>query len=58
MASAFNDRAQCLEMLLRGRGMQLATILEPLLIVAMGVVVGVIVLAVLQPIIELNSWVK
>lgn len=38
--------------------MQLASILEPLLILAMGVVVLMIVLAVLMPIIELNSFVK
>ncbi|MBH1979737.1 MAG: type II secretion system inner membrane protein GspF, partial [Comamonadaceae bacterium] len=36
------------------RSMQLATILEPLLIVTMGVVVMLIVLAVLLPIIQLN----
>ena len=35
-----------------------ATILEPLLIVAMGVVVMLIVLAVLLPIIQLNTWVR
>jgi general secretion pathway protein F len=40
------------------RSMALATILEPLLIVAMGVVVMLIVLAVLMPIIELNQLVK
>jgi general secretion pathway protein F len=40
------------------RAMSAATILEPLLIVAMGGVVVVIMLAVLMPIIQLNSWVK
>jgi len=40
------------------RAMALATILEPLLIVVMGAVVMVIVLAVLLPIIQLNTWVK
>lgn len=40
------------------RAMHLATILEPLLIVAMGLVVMLIVLAVLLPIIQLNQWVK
>jgi general secretion pathway protein F len=35
-----------------------ATVLEPLLIVAMGMVVMLIVLAVLLPLIQLNSWVK
>jgi general secretion pathway protein F len=40
------------------RAMQLATLLEPLLIVAMGMVVMLIVLAVLMPIIQLNQLVK
>jgi len=40
------------------RAMAVATILEPLLIVVMGVVVMLIVLAVLLPIIQLNTWVK
>ena len=40
------------------RAMALATMLEPLLIVAMGVVVMLIVLAVLLPIIQLNQLVK
>ena len=40
------------------RAMALATLLEPLLIVAMGLVVMLIVLAVLLPIIQLNQFVK
>ena len=40
------------------RAMHLATILEPLLIVGMGLVVMLIVLAVLMPIIQLNQLVK
>lgn len=40
------------------RAMHLATILEPLLIVAMGLIVMLIVLAVLMPIIQLNQFVK
>lgn len=40
------------------RAMQLATILEPLLIVFMGIAVMLIVLAVLQPILQMNQLVK
>jgi general secretion pathway protein F len=40
------------------RAMAMATILEPLLIGAMGAVVLVIMLAVLMPIIQLNTWVR
>jgi general secretion pathway protein F len=40
------------------RAMQLATVLEPLLIVTMGLVVMLIVLAVMLPIIELNQFVQ
>ncbi|MEY4737341.1 MAG: type secretion system inner membrane protein GspF, partial [Pseudomonadota bacterium] len=40
------------------RALHLATLLEPLLIVTMGLVVMLIVLAVLLPIIELNQLVR
>ncbi|MFM2036692.1 MAG: hypothetical protein RL459_1957 [Pseudomonadota bacterium] len=40
------------------RALQMATLLEPLLIVGMGLIVMLIVLAVLLPIIQLNTWVK
>ncbi len=40
------------------RALRLATLLEPLLIVIMGLVVMLIVLAVLLPIIQLNQWVR
>jgi general secretion pathway protein F len=40
------------------RALQLATILEPALIVAMGLAVMLIVLAVLLPIIQLNQLVR
>ena len=50
--------AQQLSADVQRRAMALATILEPLLIVAMGGMVMLIVLAVLMPIMELNQWVK
>lgn len=50
--------AQQLSSEVQRRAMQLATLLEPLLIVAMGLIVMLIVLAVLLPIIELNQLVK
>jgi general secretion pathway protein F len=40
------------------RAMGAATVLEPLLIVGMGLVVVLIMLAVLLPIIQLNTWVR
>ncbi|MBS0306813.1 MAG: type II secretion system inner membrane protein GspF [Proteobacteria bacterium] len=40
------------------RALAMATILEPLLIVVMGVVVVLIMLSVLLPIIQLNTWVR
>jgi general secretion pathway protein F len=50
--------ARQLGMEVQRRALQMATILEPLLIVVMGAVVMLIVLAVLLPIIQLNTWVK
>jgi general secretion pathway protein F len=40
------------------RSLQMATLLEPLLIVVMGLVVMLIVLSVMMPIIQLNQWVR
>lgn len=50
--------AQQLSADVQRRALALATILEPLLIVAMGAVVMLIVLAILMPIMELNQWVR
>ena len=50
--------AQQLSVDVERRAMQMATILEPLLIVVMGAVVMLIVLAVMLPIIQLNQWVR
>ena len=50
--------AQQLASEVQRRAMALATVLEPLLIVAMGALIMVIVLAVLMPIMEMNQWVR
>ena len=53
------DRAaQQLSAEVQRRALAAATVLEPLLIVGMGAVVVVIMLAVLLPIIQLNTWVR
>lgn len=53
------DRAaQQLSAEVQRRALTLATVIEPLLIVTMGLVVMLIVLAVLLPIIQLNQWVR
>jgi general secretion pathway protein F len=58
LPSMLDRAAKQLSTEVQRRSMHLATILEPLLIVAMGLVVMLIVLAVLMPIIQLNQWVK
>lgn len=54
LARAANEQEQALER----RAMILASLLEPLLILAMGVMVLLIVLAVLMPVIEINQLVR
>jgi general secretion pathway protein F len=58
LPSMLDRAARQLSTEVQRRAMHLATILEPLLIVVMGLVVMLIVLAVLMPIIQLNQWVK
>jgi len=58
MPAMLQRAAQQLSSEVQRRAMALATVLEPLLIVAMGGVVMLIVLAVLMPIMQLNQWVK
>lgn len=50
--------ARQLSMEVQRNALAIATLLEPLLIVAMGGVVMLIVLSVLMPIIEMNQWVR
>ena len=58
LPSMMQRAAQQLSDDVQRRALQLATVLEPLLIVAMGAVVMLIVLAVMLPIIQLNQWVR
>jgi general secretion pathway protein F len=58
LSTMLQRAAQQLSEEVQRRALQLATILEPLLIVAMGGMVMLIVLAVMLPIIQLNQWVK
>ena len=58
LPSMLDRAAKQLSAEVQRRAMQLATILEPLLIVTMGIIVLMIVLAVLLPIIQMNTWVK
>jgi len=40
------------------KALAIATVLEPLLIVVMGLVVMLIVMSVMMPIMQMNTWVK
>lgn len=58
MANMLNKVSLQLSEQVQRRALRLATLLEPLMIVTMGLVVMLIVLAVLMPIIELNQFVR
>lgn len=58
LPSMLDHAARQLSAEVQRRAMHLATLLEPMLIVGMGLVIMLIVLAVLMPIIELNQLVK
>jgi general secretion pathway protein F len=58
LPSMLDRAARQLSSEVQRRALALVTVLEPLLIVAMGLVVMLIVLAVLLPIIQLNQWVR
>ncbi len=58
LAAMFERAAQNLSRDLERRAMRLTTLLEPLMILAMGGVVMAIVLAVLMPIMEINQMVR
>ncbi|MBE7366691.1 type II secretion system inner membrane protein GspF [Ramlibacter pallidus] len=58
LAAMLQRAANQLSAEVQRRALQFATLLEPLLIVGMGLVVMLIVLAVLLPIIQLNQWVR
>ena len=58
LPAMLNRAAQMQEQDLERRALMIAGLLEPVLILAMGVVVLLIVLAVLMPIIEINQLVR
>lgn len=58
LPAMLNRASQMQEQDLERRALTIAGLLEPVLILAMGVVVLLIVLAVLMPIMEMNQWVR
>jgi general secretion pathway protein F len=58
LPAMLNRAAQMQEQDLERRALTMAGLLEPVLILAMGIVVLLIVLAVLMPIIEINQLVR